>query len=203
MKVELLTPDRRAEAIAVLVPAFYDYETMHKFINDETHQYEHKLNAIIGYLCEVNFLLNNFIFAVVDDGEVVAAALVGIPENIRIPNDISKKIQAEDDRLQGVIGIESFQLLESYEDITDRHRPDYPHYYIDTIGVHPSREGRGYAKVLLNKVRDLAMENQNCNTACLFTESTKNVLFYEHMGYRVFAESDFNSLHTWGMMIRV
>lgn len=203
MKIELLKPDRKAEAAAVLVRAFYNYKTMHKFINDGTDQYAYKLNALIGYLCDVTFLLDNLVFAVVADGETVAAALVGMPDHTEIPDAVSKKIQDEEDRLRGIIGNKSFQLLKSYEDITDSHRPSFPHYYVDTIGVRPDQQGKGYARVLLDKVRDLVKENQHCNTACLFTESTENVLFYKRAGYKVFVESDFDSLHTWGMMIQV
>jgi ribosomal protein S18 acetylase RimI-like enzyme len=199
MIIERLPPNRKMEASTVLSSAFYDYKTIRNFINDNTSSYESKLKYLIEYLCEVTFLYDDYVIVVIDNDEIVAAALVQKPGKKIIPEQISDL----DNFLRDKIGDEAFQRFDDYEDITDRYKPDYDHYYIDTIGVHPNQQGKGYGRFLLEKINELIEEDKTCNTVCLFTESPENVKFYEHNGYRIFAEADFDSQHTWCMIFQI
>lgn len=196
MIVEQLTPDRKIEASEVLASAFYNYKTIRKFINDNTSNYESKFKCLIEYLCEITFLYDGLVLVVIDNDEVVAAALVEMPGEKTTP----EQRHDMDTLLRNKIGDRAFQKLNDYEVLTDRYRPDCPHYYIDTIGVLPNRQGKGYARFLLEKINETVGEDRTCNTTCLFTELPKNVTFYEHLGYRIFAEADFDSQHTWCMI---
>lgn len=196
MIIERLTPSRKIEASKILASAFYDYKTIQNFINDKTSKYESKLKYLIEYLCEVTFLYDDLVLVVIDNDEVVAAALVQIPGEKTILEQISDM----DALLRDKIGNKAFQKFNDYEDMTNRYKPDYPHYYIDTIGVQPNRQGKGYGRFLLEKISELVEEDKTCNTICLFTETPENVTFYGHLGYRIFAEADFDSQHTWCMI---
>lgn len=196
MRIEYLTPNRKKEASELLASAFYDYKTIQNFINDKTSGYEIKLMYLIEYLCEVTFLYNDLVLAVIDNDEVVAAALVQMPVQKCIPEQITDM----DVLLQDKIGTKAFRKFYNYEEMTNKYKPDCLHYYIDTIGVKPNRQGKGYGRYLLEEISELVKEDNTCDTICLFTETIENVLFYNHLGYRIYAEADFDSQHTWCMI---
>lgn len=60
--------------------------------------------------------------------------------------------------------------------------PQYPHWYVHMVAVHPSYHGKGYGRELMEKVNELA-DNES---AVQYLEcGIPNVKFYEKMGYEV------------------
>jgi len=83
----------------------------------------------------------------------------------------------------------------------DEHRKNYgPMFYIAVLGVHPSYQGRGYGKKLLNVVANWAdNEGMDCYLEC----AEANVPIYNRCGYKVIWREDVkveeNVVTTFGM----
>ena len=68
--------------------------------------------------------------------------------------------------------------------------------YIATIAIEPSWRGQGYGRQLLTTAEAWGLEC-SCHDAWLMTMSFQARAFYEHAGYRVFAElPNFPERHT-------
>lgn len=65
--------------------------------------------------------------------------------------------------------------------IVDRHHPKAPHYYLQSLGVEPSRQGRGLGKALMAPV--LARCDQEGVAAFLETAQERNLPLYRSRGF--------------------
>ena len=83
--------------------------------------------------------------------------------------------------------------------IHKRHAP-FRHWYLQPIGVDPPLQGKGYASVLLrSKFERSDREGLPCY---LDTQTEKNVLTYEHYGFKVVEEYRIPSttFNNWAML---
>jgi GNAT superfamily N-acetyltransferase len=74
-----------------------------------------------------------------------------------------------------------------------------PHYYLETLAVHPHYQGQGYATRLLQPVLDQAdIEAMGTYTE---TMTPRNVGLYEHFGFHCKAQQNFpsTSLKLWAL----
>ncbi|MEX2446611.1 MAG: GNAT family N-acetyltransferase [Dehalococcoidia bacterium] len=86
-------------------------------------------------------------------------------------------------RITGASGLpRALRALDAMEHV----RPTEPHFYLLTVGVDPSAQGRGIASSLIRHVLD------RCDREGIpsYRESSKesNIPIYEHLGYQVRAE---------------
>ena len=70
----------------------------------------------------------------------------------------------------------------------DQRRKDFGRcWYVGCLGTHPSFQGCGYGKLLLDVVYHYAQKTKNdCYLEC----SGPNIAFYERCGYKVLWKSD-------------
>jgi GNAT superfamily N-acetyltransferase len=73
--------------------------------------------------------------------------------------------------------------------VSEKAHPREPHFYLPILAVHPDFHGRGYGRTLLEAVHLRSQRNSGSRGVCLETENPNNVPFYEHLGYRVIAQS--------------
>ncbi len=85
---------------------------------------------------------------------------------------------------------EVFELLETQH-------PQGPHWYLGTIGVDPSLQGRGVGEALLsNWLGEVEASGQ---PAYLETDTERNVSFYERVGFEVEGEMRILEVRVWRM----
>jgi ribosomal protein S18 acetylase RimI-like enzyme len=73
--------------------------------------------------------------------------------------------------------------------IAERERPPGSHFYLSILAVHPEFQGSGCGRALLEAVHARSERHPRSTGVCLETENSKNVRFYEHLGYRVTARN--------------
>ena len=69
-----------------------------------------------------------------------------------------------------------------FDEKEKRHAP-FPHYYLAPLGVDPEFQKLGYASKLMRPM--LAWLDEKQIPSYLETELKKNVLMYEHFGYKI------------------
>ncbi len=197
MKVERLSRENKAEVVALLWAAFYDYPVMRFVLKSSSDEYEKQLNALIGFFCEVRLVRDWPVLGIRDeDGSLIAAALVNdlVHHPLSLPEEPLQQ-------LRKTIGAEAYERLVTYEDQSSKGEPSVPHHFLGMIGVHPDQQGKGYAGALLNSVKEMAIENPESNGVCLSTENPENLRMYERFGYKVISEADVGELHSWCMFL--
>ena len=79
-----------------------------------------------------------------------------------------------------------------------RHAPE-PHWYLYLLGVEPARQGRGVGRALLAPT--LARADAGGVPCYLETQNSRNVGFYERLGFRVTSDgwAPGTTLRVWTM----
>ena len=103
------------------------------------------------------------------------------------------------------LGWESGRRMKSFSDFVDsvhKRLASYKHRFLQTIGVDPQFQGRGYASNLLRPM--LARIDEECLPCYLETIDEANVTLYEHFGFEVIEKSAVpkTKLNNWAMLRR-
>jgi GNAT superfamily N-acetyltransferase len=74
-----------------------------------------------------------------------------------------------------------------------------PNIHVNMLGVPPRYQGRGFGRVLLERVHAMSREHPDSRGVSLTTESAGNVPFYERLGYRRLGHGRIGpGLESWG-----
>jgi ribosomal protein S18 acetylase RimI-like enzyme len=78
--------------------------------------------------------------------------------------------------------------------------PPEPHWYLNVLATHPDWQRQGLGAALMAPIGELC--RRESLSVYLETESTENVAYYGHLGFRVRSEWDvpLDGPHLWGMM---
>lgn len=87
--------------------------------------------------------------------------------------------------------------------LVEQHRLPDPHWYVQVLGVHPSRQGTGVGRRLLSEA--LARADRDRVPAYLETTKASNLTFYRRFGFEVRSEHALpgGSPPLWTMVRRV
>lgn len=95
------------------------------------------------------------------------------------------------------------KYLGEYIDVMHKRLAPFKHWFLQIIGVDPEFQGKGYAGKLLRPMLSRIDEE---GLACyLETLDERNVLLYEHFGFRVVEKATIpkTSLTSWAMLREV
>ena len=181
--------------VDVLVAAFYDYPVMRFVLRDSGPNYDRHINAMVGFLTDVRFARTSPVLAIRGATAVAAAALVDRPGERELP---APPADLED--LHRTVGDAAWERMVAFGSATRRMQPQYPHHFVDMIGVRPEHQGEGLARTLLQEIDHIAGSDPRSEAICLTTESENNLTFYQHLGYEIRADAAVDELHTWSLM---
>lgn len=198
MEVRQLSRKDKSEVVSVLKTAFREYPVMRYVLRTTGEAYEKQLEALVDFFCEVRFIHDWPVLGIFADGTLVASALVNEPFAGPVPLP-----QPELEQLREVIGEEAHERNMRYEEESNQGEPSEPHHFLGMIGVLPEHQGNGYARDLLNSVKEMALRHPESRGICLNTEDKDNLTFYRHFGYEVISEFDVVGLHSWCMFLRL
>ena len=78
--------------------------------------------------------------------------------------------------------------LEAYEHICNTHQPDEIFYYLGVIGVHPSLQGKGAGKALLDHFCERSRADPKSRGVYLDTANAASLAFYYKNGFELCGE---------------
>lgn len=87
--------------------------------------------------------------------------------------------------------------LDAYADLADAHEPDKDHYYLGVIGVHPSLQGKGAGKALLEVFCALSLADAKSHGVYLETASASSLQFYYANGFELQGEGRLDVTPVW------
>lgn len=87
--------------------------------------------------------------------------------------------------------------LAAYEQICDAHEPDEAHHYLGVIGVHPSLQGVGAGKALLNAFCELSRDAPTSQGVYLDTSNPSSLEFYLRNGFELRGVGRLDEVDLW------
>ncbi|MGD0803700.1 MAG: GNAT family N-acetyltransferase [Candidatus Bathyarchaeia archaeon] len=88
--------------------------------------------------------------------------------------------------LIGYSGFGRLRRMIAFSNACDEKRPHAPHQYLDFIGVHPDKQGQGYASALLRYT--LTRLDMNGVPAYLESSNPRNNPLYQRHGFKIIEE---------------
>lgn len=87
--------------------------------------------------------------------------------------------------------------LAAYEKICEAHQPGEEHYYLGVIGVHPSVQGNGAGKVMLDSFCALSRADPRSRGVYLDTSNPGSLQFYYNNGFELLGEGRLGAASLW------
>lgn len=125
---------------------------------------------------------------------VVAGAALFVP-GVEIPDDV----RAWWPRLVAEAGPETGRFFERFIAAAESVELPQPNLYLAMIGVHPTVQGQGVGKALIEHVVEIARTLPGVVGVGLDTEVESNVTVYERCGFTVRGKRSVDELPVWVM----
>lgn len=191
--IERLDQEAREAVVDVLCESFHNYPVMRFVLGPEEGE-EERRRSLIGFFTDVRFAMGWPVLGVYQADRLVAVALVNEPHD----RSFLERFREGINWVRQELGEAAFNRLQRFEKAAEVNEPRQRHYFVGMLGVLPDEQGRGYARVLLEHVRQLS-KDAGCAGIALSTEDPKNVPFYEYMGFEVVGEATVDDLPTWSL----
>jgi GNAT superfamily N-acetyltransferase len=180
------------DAVRVLCEAFVDYPVM-RYVLDDRDDYAARLRTLIGFFHGARVLRDDAILGISDGDELVAVALCSLPDRVEPP-----ELDLLRDRTWAALGADARARYDDCVRAWESTGVDEPNIHVNMLAVVPDRQGRGLARVLLERVHAMSRERADSRGVTLSTESERNVALYRHLEYRVVGQATIApGLETW------
>lgn len=87
--------------------------------------------------------------------------------------------------------------LAAYDKICEAHQPSEAHYYLGVIGVHPSLQGKGAGKALLDAFCERSRADPQSRGVYLDTCNPASLQFYYNNGFELRGGGSLDSAPLW------
>ena len=181
--------------VDVLCEAFYDYPVMRFVIGECGDDYARRLHKLVRFFVTARTLRGEPLLGVEEDGHLLAAAIVSFPgsgsESARVGAHPRRGVEGPRPRGNGALqrvrrGVGAFRGVGAAS--PSQH---------DRCASHA--QGRGYARLLLDRVHRMSVEREGSKGVSLTTEDPANVALYRNAGYEIVGHARISSeLETWG-----
>ena len=96
------------------------------------------------------------------------------------------------------LGVPGFAArLAAYEKICEAHQPSEDHHYLGVIGVHPSLQGKGAGKALLEAFCARSRTDPQSHGVYLDTSNPGSLQFYYNNGFELRGEGSLDAAPLW------
>jgi GNAT superfamily N-acetyltransferase len=196
--VERLTPARAGDIVSVFCDSFHDYPVM-RYVVGPDGDVDARLQRLIDFFVFRRVRQGGPLLGIVDNGTLVAAAIMTLPSEPQMPADVAVRRDA----LWVELGEDAQTRYEQYAaGATKALAVDRPHHHLNMIGVRRTAQGKGVARPLLEAARALSVDDPNSSGVSLTTETPRNLTLYEHFGYRITGHARIApELESWGLFL--
>jgi GNAT superfamily N-acetyltransferase len=185
------------EVLAPLCEAFADYPVM-RYVLGPGGDFPARLRTLVGFFLLARTLRKDPILATYDGDTVSGVAICTLP-GLPGPPDLDEAREWTWARL----GADARARYDQWIHIWGPLNVAEPNIHVNMLGVPPRYQGRGLARLLLERVHAMSREHPESAGVSLTTESAGNVAFYERMGYRIVGHGVIEpGLESWGFWRR-
>jgi GNAT superfamily N-acetyltransferase len=181
-----------AEVVRVLCDAFAEYPVM-RYVLGNQDGYPERLRILIGFFHGARVLREDAILGISDGRGLCGVALCSLPDRVDPP-----ELELLRERTWAALGADARARHEDCVRAWESTGVDEPNIHVNMLAVSPDRQGRGLARVLLERVHAMSRERPDSRGVTLSTESARNVALYRHLGYRVVGQATIApGVETW------
>ena len=193
-----LTADDRGDIIDVFVDAFHDYPLFTYLLKDaDADKYGRQLRLLIGFFVDKRLMREWPVFGIREDDGLAAALTMSDPVFEPRP----QRLNAAFEELGKAVGSDVLERLEDFEAASAPHEPNSLTCFVGMVGVRPSSQGRGYGRILMDRVEKLSRARPESTGVTLTTEVSENLTFYERLGYRILGTAKVGDITTWFLFL--
>lgn len=193
--VRRLSEAQVSHAVDIFCDAFHDYPVLRYVIGQAADDYDRRLHTLINFFVMARVWRDEPILAVSDGSDLVATAILTLPGKRQPPAALAQLREA----VWRELGEAARMRYEAFGEATRKFEISQPHYHLNMIGVRRSHHGKGLARQLLDAVHAMSRRDPVSHGVTLSTEDSRNVLLYEHFGYKVIGHARLDAqLNTWG-----
>ncbi len=201
--VTVLYPEQHEQAAVSLGRAFIHDPAFKAILPDITEpvaRAEHLADLFRAQLA-IERRTGQPVFGVVYDGRVVAAAMT---EGMGHPALLGLMVTGLGQMPRLIRGVGWGGLVRALKifGVLAQHHPEEPHLYLQTLGVDPAFQGKGYGKALLDRLALEARARPEIAGVYLETGTEANVAFYSSKGYEILGELYPIGVRQWRMYQR-
>ncbi|MEQ1811287.1 MAG: GNAT family N-acetyltransferase [Terricaulis sp.] len=179
-------------AIATLVHAFARDPLMLYLFAHHPDGVPSGIETFFSILLRARIALASPADVLVEDGEIRGATMGNHTSPPAWPTAINQEW------LQFQSSVPEFHdRLEAYEQICDTHQPDEIFYYLGVIGVHPSLQGKGAGKALLDHFCERSRADPKSRGVYLDTANPASLEFYYKNGFELCGEGNLDGAPLW------
>ena len=179
-------------AVAMLGDAFARDPLMAWLFGDHPEGLRAGVLTFFSILLRARLVLNMPALVVHRDGEVLGAAM-----GYDASRPIWPAALIEEWRLFEAGAPPLADRLAAYERICDAFQPPEAHAYLGVIGVHPSLQGQGAGKRLLETFCEAARRDERSHGVYLDTTNPDSLEFYYRNGFELRGEGEVGSTPLW------
>jgi ribosomal protein S18 acetylase RimI-like enzyme len=185
------------DTAATLLTAAFSNDPLIKYLFPEPALYN-QIWHLFHFVCEARLELGWPIMGIYNSGKLSAVACLSPPRKKEWPDSLVKKYH----NLKSSIGVEAFDRLGSFSQLSKKHAPVHGHYYLASIGVLPELQGKGLGGILLEAIHGFCEKDPEATGVYLETASRENVRFYIRHGYQLVASDKLDGITDLWYMFR-
>jgi len=178
-----ISKDCLEEATEVLARAFEDDPLIRYFLSGHEKDYLEGVRKIFEYQCLMYIEMELPIFGTVGNHQITGISCLSVPEKKNRPDSLIEV----DRHFEEFMGPESFGRIKRYMKLNKKNTLEKPHHYLAVLGVHPDFQGKGFGRLLLERVSAMVLDHDVSKGVFLETAKLKNVEMYKHFGYNLLA----------------
>lgn len=181
-----------SDAVAALAEAFAPDPLMAYLFHDHPNGVRGGVTTFFSILLRVRIALAMPAYVLQHGDEVLGAAMGYDATRPVWPASLSEEWRAFEDSAPDLGA-----RLGAYEKICDAHQPDEDHYYLGVIGVHPSLQGKGAGKALLDAFCEPSQSDPKSRGVYLDTANPESLQFYYRNGFELRGDGALDGTPLW------
>ncbi|MBL8551498.1 MAG: GNAT family N-acetyltransferase [Hyphomonadaceae bacterium] len=148
--------------------------------------------AFFSILLRARLALQMPAYVLQQDGDVLGAAMGYDTSRPAWPASLVEEWRRFESDAPGLAA-----RLAAYDAICAAHQPTEDHYYLGVIGVHPSLQGKGAGKALLDAFCARSRADPKSNGVYLDTANPSSLQFYYNNGFELRGEGALDATPLW------
>ena len=189
---------RRAEpadvdaAVAALAEAFAQDPLMLYLFKENPDGVRAGTSGFFSILLRVRLALDMPAYVLTQGGKVLGAAMGYDTSRPAWPEPFAEEWRAFKARTPGFVA-----RLGAYAAICEAHEPREDHHYLGVIGIHPSLQGKGAGKALLDAFCAPSLVDEASHGVYLEAASASSLQFYYRNGFELRGEGSLDGAPVW------
>ncbi len=186
----------QVDEIAQLLTLTFEKDSgISQICNAEGEELHRRLRFLFRTVLTIQATANQRMLSVAHDERVIGVAVIQEPESY-FP--VWAQIQGLLQVSLGISPVVAWHIWQNLR-ILEQYHPPEPHYYLLYLGVHPTFQGRGYARTLLDSLHAFSEAHPISKGVYLETVKPQNVTLYEYFGYHLKAQVNIKGMESFIM----